>query len=367
MKTIINYAKEETRSFKVFPFNDVDSLILSTLSYINFKDIVPSLKEHKRSVIMENISIDLIKENIKSLADAKLHLKLFEAVSHNPRFKDLRLNNYIEIIDLVKETHFCAITFKCDLFCYVAYMGTSASLIDWKEDFNMAYMTPVPAQKYAVKYLNKLMSYTPGYIYIGGHSKGGNLAIYSAVNTFFWNKLRIKKVYTHDGPGFTKKFFNSIKYDLMRSKISKTVPSSSIVGMLMFSREEYRVVKSNAFSILQHSSFTWQIDNSDFIYLKDRAWDSKYFDKTISDWLNSVTDEEKTLFVNTMYNILNAVDYSTIDVTKNNWWNIYKTIKEGKAKLDPETKKKIDEIFKKLTYYQKMNLFPKITNNSCKE
>ena len=359
MKTIINYAKEETRSFKVFTFNDVDSLILSTLSYINFTDIVPNIKNHKRGVILENLSMDLIKNGVKKLADAKLHLKLFAAIMHNPRFKDLRLNNYVEIIDLVKETHFCAMTFKCDLFCYLAYMGTSASLIDWKEDFNMAYMTPVPAQKYALKYLNKVMSYTPGYIYIGGHSKGGNLAIYSAVNTYFWNKFRIKKVFTHDGPGFTKKFFNSVKYDLIRPKISKTVPSSSIVGMLMYSRENYRVVKSNALGILQHSSFTWQITNSNFLYLQDLAWDSKYFDRTISDWLNSVTDEEKNLFINTMYNILNAVDYSTIDVTKNNWWNIYKTIKAGKAKLDPETKKKIDEIFKKLAYYQKMNLFPK--------
>lgn len=356
MKNIIDYTKEETRTFKTFPFNDIDSLVLSTLTYIDFSNLIPSLYDNSRSVTLKSISISILQDKLNLMADKKLYIKLLNNVISNPRYNSLRLNNYVDITDYKEVSHFCAMTFTYDTFTYIGFMGTSASLIDWKEDFNMAYMCPVPAQRKALKYLNKIMQKVPGYVYIGGHSKGGNLAIYSSIHTPIWNKWRIKKIYTHDGPGFTKKVFNSFKYKIIKSKISKTVPSSSIVGMLMFSRESYKVIKSNTIGILQHSSFTWQIKNSEFVYLKSRAWDSAYFDKTISDWLNSVTDEEKSLFVNTMYDILNQVDYSKIDVTKNNWWNLYKTIKIGKSKLDPETRKKIDEIFKKLTYYEKINL-----------
>jgi hypothetical protein len=355
MKNIVDYARDEKRSFKDYAFNDVDSLILSTMCYLDFSDLISGLDD-KPGIILKKFSIEKLNERIKNQNDNKLYINLMNNLINNPRFNDLILNNYVDITDYNTVSHFCAMTFSNDYFTYIAYMGTSASLIDWKEDFNMAYMCPVPAQKSALKYLNAIMEKTKGLIYVGGHSKGGNLAIYSSINTYIWNKLRIKKIYTHDGPGFTKKIFKSLNYRLMKNKISKTVPSSSVVGMLLYSLESYNVVKSNTIGLMQHSSFTWQINDSKFVFLKSRAWDSAYFDKTISDWLNSVSDEEKGLFVNTMYDILSQVDFSKIDVSKNNWWNLYKTIKIGKAKLDPETRHKLDQIFKKLTYYERINL-----------
>ena len=357
MLSIINYAKKETRDFKDLPFNDIDSLILSTLSYIDYDGVVPCFKSHQKGIYLD--SIKDITKRVKNLADGKLYINLFNNLRSNPRFQKLKLNNYIDKIDPSNESHFSAVTFNNNYFTYIAFQGTGATLLDWKEDFNMVYMYPVPAQKGALNYLNEVMSYTPGIFYIGGHSKGGNLAIYSSVKTYIWFKLRIKKVYTHDGPGFTKKMFNSLKYQLMKKKISKTVPSSSIVGMLLYSRENYKVVKSNSFGILQHSSFTWQIKGTDFVFLKDRAWDSKYFDRTISDWVDSLSNEDKSLYINTVYNILNSVDYAKIDITKNNWWNFYWTLKKGQSKLDPETKTKITEILKKLTYYERINLLSK--------
>lgn len=44
----------------------------------------------------------------------------------------------------------------------------------------MAYQMPVPSQEEAVGYLEKTVPHDGRLIRIGGHSKGGNLAIYAA-------------------------------------------------------------------------------------------------------------------------------------------------------------------------------------------
>lgn|SRR5574344_340936 len=355
MQNIITYAKEETRSFKEFPFNDVDSLIFSTIVYLDLASCVPNYGI-KQEVLLKSLDFSNVLMMTKNIGNVKEYQKLLLNIQKNPRFCNFKLGNYIDYLNEKKEMHFGAMTFKNDEFTYVAFMGTTASLISWKEDFNMAYLSPVPSQKFAKKYLNYILHNNKGPIYVGGHSKGGNLAIYATMHTLFWHQSRIVKIFSHDGPGFTKKDFNSYRYKLIKHKIYKTLPSSSIVGMLLFSRENYKVIKSSTFSILQHNSFSWQIKNSDFVYLNDRAWDSKYFDKTISNWLNDLNDKEKKIFINTLYNILNSVDYAKIDITKNKYLGIYKTIKAGTAKLDPETKSIIDKIFNKLIYYEKLNL-----------
>ena len=220
----------------------------------------------------------------------------------------------------------------------------------------MAYKCPVPAQKEAVKYLNQVSYHLGGYLYIGGHSKGGNLAIYSAMHTHILNKFRIKKIYSHDGPGFKKEIYESISYRIIASKISKTIPTSSIIGLLLYTREQIKIVKSRSFGIFQHSSFNWVVKNSDFIYEETNAKDSKIIDNTISDWLNETTDESRAIFINTIFSILRYESiHSSGDILKN-WYPYYKSVKNKINKLDPVTKKKIDELFKKLLYFSLKNI-----------
>src|SRR5574344_1470854 len=151
MQNIITYAKEETRSFKEFPFNDVDSLILSTLVYLDLNTLVPRFKM-KQEVILKAITFSDIKTITKSIGNVREYQKLLSNLQNNPRFNNLRIGNYIDIISIKKEMHFGAMTFKNDQFIYISFMGTTASLISWKEDFNMAYLSPVPSQRFALKY-----------------------------------------------------------------------------------------------------------------------------------------------------------------------------------------------------------------------
>jgi hypothetical protein len=229
-------------------------------------------------------------------------------------------------------------------------MGTIKSLISWKEDFNMVYKCPIPSQKLAINYLNAAcLTFYFKKIYVGGHSKGGNLSIYAASNLPIITRYHLAQIYSHDGPGFPLPFLKSFRYNSIKKKISKTLPASSIVGMLLYSDNDYKVVKSNAIGIMQHSTFTWLLNKNGLIYLTDRKWDSKYFDKAISSWIESLSLTERETFINTLYTILNKVDFNKIDVSKtSNWLNIYKAIKNGEKELDPETKKMIITVIKKL-------------------
>lgn len=360
MTNIMDYLKEG-KSFKELPFNEIDSLILSQLSYFHFNHDIPLLEEDNAFVLFDKIILDDLDFVTNGLLYKERNISLIKAVRISKRFKNLKVNYYQEIVDYEQEMQFSAVTFNIEGINYVSYRGTDATILGWKEDFNMAYMCPVPAQRMAIKYLKMVMKKIGGIFYLGGHSKGGNLAIYAGMNINLWQRNKIKKIFSHDGPGFRKQIYDSLRYRLIRGKIFKTVPQSSIIGMVMFSREDIRVVKSNTVGIFQHNAFSWIIKNDRFVYLKDRAEDSKYIDQTVTDWLSEIDDDKRKVFVDTLYEILKNENYDSFMDLKKNWFKVYATVKKDKNKLDPETRKIIDEIINRLIYYGTNNL--KIAKN----
>ena len=356
MKNIINYVKDEKRSFKEFPFNDVDSLVLSSFAYYDFKDDVPSLFSRGRLKI-KDIDVNKIEKYSEELTDKKKFVQLLDNIIKNPRFNELELDNYYEKESIEEVLGFKAMTIENNDFIYVSFMGTrTASIISWKEDFNLAYLSPLPSQKIALRYLNKVMieSFKP--VYVGGHSKGGNLAIYSSMHTNFFNRLRIRKIFTHDGPGFLKEVVESRRYQKIKSRISKTVPQVSIVGMLLYSQEKLNVVKSSGLGVAQHSPFTWHVKNSDFVYVDDVSWSSKHLDKTISNLVNGLTKEEKIKFIDSLFIILQSNDFDPMNIPNRNYIKMYNSIRKGLKEIDEESREIIVDVFKKLIQYEKENL-----------
>lgn len=350
MNNIVSYIKEEKRTISEYPFNDVDSLILSTIAYFDLT-FVPTIKDKKEFFYFRSIN-----NNNNLITDPTYKhqkLNLIKYLKESPRFKNLKMNFYEEKHSIMNETQFCAVTFNLDGLNYICFRGTDDTLTGWKEDFNMAFQYPVPSQKLAVKYVNKVSHKLKGPIYIGGHSKGGNLAIYSALNTNIINKIRIKKIYSHDGPGFKKDIYKSISYKLIAKKISKTIPTSSIVGLLLYTKEQTRIVKSKSFGIFQHASFNWVVHKSKFVYEETTSKDSKIIDNMISNWLNDTDDNKRAIFINTVFSILR---YETIhnsqDILKN-WYPYYKSIRYKYNKLDDETKQIIEELFQRLITLRK--------------
>lgn len=351
MKRIVDYTSKELPSFDELSFNEIDALVLSAISYIDFSYTINKLK--KRNFMIKEVPLTSIKEGVKNLNWSTYYYNLFKNVKNNLRYNELIIDNINEVNNPKYETHFKALTFQSDNFAFIGYMGTGISIYDWKEDFNMFYKTPVPAQKLSVSYINNAIPKLYGNIYVGGHSKGGHLAVYSSIYTNIFNKIRIKKIYNFDGPGFAINIYKSINYKMIKKKIIKLVPSASVVGMLLLNENNYKVIKSNGLSIQQHNPFYWLIKGHSFIYLKDRSLDSKYIDKTLSNWIADLSDEEIMLFIDTIFELFSH-DNNNLKIS--NIFNILKSIYKGNKKMNKETKDKMNDIFNKLKYYQKKNI-----------
>ena len=349
MKNIIHYTQEMMDTFEQYPFNSVDSLILSSAAYIHFPDVIPEVETWTGIRLQELYRAEYFEEmfhNIPLKEDTK---QLFFALAASPRFRDIRLMGYTEQFDLNTEKQFSAMTFQLqpDLY-YIAYRGTDSTFIGWKEDFNMAFQCPVPSQEEAVRYMEKAALYCSGRIFTGGHSKGGNLAVYAAAKCRENIQQRIEKIYSHDGPGFLESTLQSPEFLHIASRIEKTLPQSSVIGMLMDHRANIDIVKSASLGLLQHDQFTWEIEGNNFIYIENLTKNAQFTDKTLTDWLYSISEEDRERFVDALYNILNANHLSSIDDFIADWHSAIPATFHAISQLDGDTKKFILHTLKKL-------------------
>jgi hypothetical protein len=174
----------------------------------------------------------------------------------------------------------------------------------WREDFNMTFMDEIPAQIEAQKYLRKIAYKHPfTSIYLGGHSKGGNLAIYAASTASDILQMRIAKVYNFDGPGLTKKIASLDTGVKVTPKILSFIPQDSVIGRLMEHNEKFVVIKSSAKDLFQHDLYTWEVIGTEPV--KSSASDRSVFvDKTISRWLAAATNDERKIFVDVLFEFI---------------------------------------------------------------
>jgi len=350
MNNIITYTQENFDTFDVRSFNSVDSLILSTVAYIHFPDVISGLEDWKGIRLQEVYCAEHFEEMFHGFSMAADTQKLFTALAASPRFRDIRVMGYTEQFDLVTEKQFSAVTFqiKPDL-CYISFRGTDSTFVGWKEDFNMAFKVPIPSQEEAVRYIEKAAFYCPGKLYVGGHSKGGNLAVYAAAMCHENVQSRIERVFSHDGPGFLAETLASREFQQISSRIEKTIPQSSIVGILFEDQEDYRIVKSNQVGgILQHDQFTWLLEDNDFIYLEELTRDAKYTDRTLKDWLNRISEEDRERFVDSLYSVLNTNELATLDDFRTDWQKSIPAAFHAASQLDNDTKKFLLHTLKEL-------------------
>lgn len=292
------------------PFNEVDSLILSTVSYIDFELIETDLKTEKATIREAGEQFNRLHADEKIKAGRLVPdsiFRLLDVMSRTPRFRDMILSDYVNQIDEEEEKQFSAITINLgDGSYYIAYRGTDDTIVGWKEDFNMSFIMPVPSQEAAVEYINSTCQYIRGRLYIGGHSKGGNLAIYSAVKCSERVRKKIDCVYNNDGPGFDVNMIKSAKYQAMLPLIKSIVPENSIVGMLLEHDEDYIIVKSSQSGLMQHDAMSWQVLGAFLVKAKKLSAQSRRLNKALSSWINSVDNERREEFVETLFGLLYA-------------------------------------------------------------
>lgn len=322
MSNIIDYVKwRGDLSFKNAPFNEVDGLIFSMLSYLIFDGIVQegfnqkiTIKEFdKINRINENEVLNMLFMKSKDYEDL-LHL-----CANSKRFERVKMFNYINIIKPQEEVQFSAITFLLDNGkVVVAFRGTDDTVAGWKEDFNMGIMKAIPSQIKALKYLNNTSKYfTDRKIYAVGHSKGGNLAIYSSIHATERIINRIEAIYNFDGPGFSSDIDNNQTYHTILDKIHTIIPQSSIIGMLLNRKEETTIIKSNANGgLLQHYGFTWELVGTKFTRIPNLNSGSQIIDNTLKQFLSTATREEKELLVDSIAKVFAGYETFTLtDIT----------------------------------------------------
>jgi hypothetical protein len=257
----------------------------------------------------------------------------------SPRFRDIGVNFYVDRLDTGEEKQFSAIVFVLgDGTAYVAFRGTDTTVVGWKEDFNMAFMSPIPSQTDAVDYLNTVgKKFKKISLRIGGHSKGGNLAVYASMKCNPSVSKRICEVYSHDGPGFRLGVFNSNDYKKLKDRICKTMPASSVIGMLLENQEEYRVVESNRFGILQHDPFSWKVVKNDFVDAKHVSPSALYTSEAIRSWLHELPDEEREKFADTLFDVISATKADSFNDLIDNWQKEAAAILQAIKSMDAES------------------------------
>lgn len=309
MKNIIVYVQEEKRTFLEKPFSRVDSLILSQLSYMNFSGLEAPQGEKGPVILAEFLADDIPDDLFQQVIEVRSNKEFVSALKESPRFSSIGLTHYVDSFDVGTEKQFSAVTYLLDDgTAYVAFRGTDATFIGWKEDFNMAYMTPIPSQEEAVAYLKKVHSSIKRPIRVGGHSKGGNLAVYAALRCSARMKEKLIAIYDHDGPGFHEEIYTEFQNHPLWKKIQATVPQASMIGMLLYNNlAEYTVVESRRMGILQHDPFSWKISpDGDFVVADSLSPDAVVFNKTMETWLSSLDNEGRERFIDTVYSVVKA-------------------------------------------------------------
>lgn len=335
-------------TLKQSPFNEVDNLILSELSYIE----ISKKNTLKKLTVRDAVALYLEKYDERELSK-KFFLSMnpysfFKRLGESKRFGPLKISHYVNRISKKEEKQFSAMQIELNYnTIYVAFKGTDETLIGWKEDLNMSYIDEIPSQKEAVVYVNKI-SFRYRHIYLGGHSKGGNLAVYAGVKSKKGIQKRIESIFNNDGPGFMENFLLSPTYTLLLPKIVTLQPETSIIGMLLMQKNDYKVIKSNSTGLWQHDPLTWQVEGTSFIILKEVDETSNNIKKTITDWLEHVDKKRREVFINTLYQVLEKNDIKTVEELTKLKIRSLPGILKTYTKLDEETRKIIVNTIKEL-------------------
>ena len=303
-------------SFEDKELNEVDNLIFSVLSYVDFSGIVSENERNKKTIekVSEEFFNKYTEADIKKMfVSNREGVKLLKEVAKTRRFKDVKLFNYLYKGD--ENSQFSVVT--CEInskLYYVSFEGTDKLLSGWEEDCKMAYNFPVEAHVYAKKYLDRFTMKKVKLI-VGGHSKGGNLALVSSMYSNYFVKKKIIKIYSNDGQGLRKAQIDSDYYKKIKNRYIHIIPNSSIVGLLLRHDDDYVVIKSNMPGLVSHSPNTWQVSYDHLEKAKLTRF-SKVFDDGFTKWLDKYDDEKRKIFVREIFNIFYSNNLKTLkDIT----------------------------------------------------
>jgi len=297
-------------SFNTVPFNKIDALLLAQISYTLLDGVVSqSFYEKKPLAQVAKDFSDLPdceeRINIGFLINDRTTELMFKAAELD-RFRNVEVCGFRSIYNEENVEQFAALTFLIDGKPVIALRGTDDTIVGWKEDFNIAWLEQIPAQKDALDYFKDAASALEGDFILAGHSKGGNLVINTAVKCGAELQKRVKEVYNFDGPGFNPEFFKLKEYKAVEDRIHSFYPGFCVVGMIFHHPKKFEIVQSDGFAFWQHDEMNWQIMGAEFINEGKFADESRLFNIAFNKWIDKLNLNQRKDFVETMFCILEA-------------------------------------------------------------
>ena len=373
MSTIFDYLKNnQYDSFYDKDFTVLDALALTELAYLPFEDLVPVEISDQNYLSLQHLA-ERFEEKFQGkyppLGMVNAHrLKLLSYLSSFKRYKHIRAFAFANEVSLDSQKQFAAITYQIKPKEYlVVFRGTDDSIIGWKEDFHMTYMKEIPAQLAAKDYLTQICSHLDGKFWLAGHSKGGNLATYAASQAEPSFQEKIQEIYSFDAPGLHKTIRNSDSFKSVEGKIQSIIPENSIVGMMLDTPEIDLVVKSKTFGLLQHLTFSWEIEGDQFKEVSSVTEDSLQVDQTLKSWTANLSEEELRDFFDLFFGLfIEAGIHRFGDMTVDTAGKIQKLI-ENRKNLSPEQEAMMDRLSRQLidtriqVWKDSLPVFPKLT------
>lgn len=391
MPNIIDLLRNDFSTFAQRKFNAVDALILCELSYINMPTSVPKYCDNPKNISTVSINELFRIEDYSSMFASgapkvdKFRRKLLLAVASSPRYRGIRVGEYLERfdesnIDESLEQQFAGVTFdlsNCEGIdnphtLVIAYRGTDNTLVGWKEDFNMAFRCPVPAQESAAEYLTSVAQrYSKCYsnknffnklfvnklfarfskssvdlqnnnsnIIVVGHSKGGNMAAYAAMRLDATSQKLgdlVSKIYSMDGPGFASDVVDTSVFANVSSRIEKVVPQSAFIGLIMDTGVPYKVTTADSIGLMQHFGMYWQVKNGDFDYCDCVTPRALAVSKAANEWMMNLPFEERKRRIDAVYKIFSNLGYPTFDEMSLHWSEVVPKLLKVAMHMDSKT------------------------------
>lgn len=343
MKTMFEYIAEQDKSFEEKPFTPADAVILSTLANINFSEIYKELGKEK--VTLGELAEGFLKYCDQS--NPSREAILLKLIKDSERYNKILVSDVVYEIKKNEEKQFGALTFyPTDDLAYVGYTGTGTSVVGYKEDLNMAYMDIIPAQRDSVIYLNSMIDKLPEEVFVGGFSKGGNLAIFASAFACPEIQRKITRVFNHDGPGFNDLIRNEEKYKSIIPLIDTYIPEASIVGLILNHDSDYKIVESTNAPFAQHEPYSWLFEGDD-LKTKSKFSKTSRFAKKFQDQLLDRLDPDKRKdSIDAIFELIGYVEPDDFLNLNNSEKRIGKEITTGWIKADKTTKQSVKGLIK---------------------
>ncbi|MCR5809939.1 MAG: DUF2974 domain-containing protein [Lachnospiraceae bacterium] len=342
------------------PFNDVDNLILAQLAYVDYDGIVFESRDYPmpiKDVCRRYWEIHTVEEIRNRESFTKRSPFLLRPVAESKRFGNTKMCGYVNFVSKSAEAQMSAVQFELeDGTVYVAFRGTDETLVGWKEDFNLSYMSSTEGQKLAVDYLRKNFSDTALKLRVGGHSKGGNFAAFASSFAGARVQKQILAVYCNDSPGFRDEVTSRPEYKEIMDRTINIIPQDSIIGRLLNGGRSATVVRSNRKGIMQHDALSWEVLGNRFVNTQ-RSGDSIYLEKVLNEWLENVDDAARRVFVDQIFGILQALGADTVkDMKDISLRDLADAIQMVKG-LPKEQQSEMSDVIKKLVASGSKNFY----------